>query len=184
MQQNSVRIRQNGVFVENFDAGIVEIFPIYALKTFNFEIFGCDESGPVEFGAFDVPSVASRVLKGIGEIRGVNHQLFRNASANDAGSAQPVFFSQGHFRAIRRGKPCSPYPSGSSADHKQVVVECHWLSAQPLARRSSQLRRAANDFKHMPANKISVKASSARLRPDRKIDCQRNDVATEFNRRF
>src|SRR5690606_24896723 len=48
--------------------------------------------------------------------------LFGDAAANDAGSADTIFFCNCHFGTIRSGYPCSSYAARTGTNDKQVII--------------------------------------------------------------
>ncbi len=80
------------------------------------------EHRPVEPLLRHVPAEHRRIVQVLGEMRAVHEQLLRNAAADHAGSANPVFLCDGDARTVARGDARGPDSTGSGADDEQVEL--------------------------------------------------------------
>ena len=86
---------------------------------------------PVEAQAVDGPAEADRILDGLGEVRGMDEQLLRNAAAEHAGAADLVFLGDRDARAEFGGDPGRADAAGPRPDDEQIVVVFAHRSAPP-----------------------------------------------------
>ena len=64
-------------------------------------------------------------------VRAKHEELFRDAAADHAGAAHPVFFRNHHARAVAGRDPGGSNPARTSSDHEQIDVELSHLSPDP-----------------------------------------------------
>lgn len=91
---------------------------------------------PVERGAGELPAEASRILQVFREVRAVDEQLLRHATAYDAGAADLVLLDDGNFGAVPRSDARGTHAARAGADDQQVEVEwCthKWATFSPNA---------------------------------------------------
>ena len=66
------------------------------------------EALEIEAVALDLPTIVACFLQLAAIVAGVDHELLRDAAANDAGPANAVFFCDRNTRARLRGDPGRP----------------------------------------------------------------------------
>jgi hypothetical protein len=111
-----------GAGSDDLGAGVLQPVTVKPLQAVDFTILVCDQRRPVERSLSDGPAKAARIFEMLGELRGVDKQLFGNAAADHAGAAEPVLLRNGDFLAQAGRQARRAHPARAAADHKQVVV--------------------------------------------------------------
>ncbi len=125
-------IRQPAGAFDELDVVVSENAPVDALQTVEFGVLALDQHTPVDLRRHvEPPAVAERVLEVVGEVRGVDEQLFRHTAADDAGAADAALLDDRGPCAIAAGQPGGADAAGTGADGDEVVVEAAhpWLPA-------------------------------------------------------
>jgi len=113
-----MRIFQHGAALDDLDAGALERGGIGEFKARNLAVLVGDEGWPVEPRFVKRPAVAGGILEIIGKARGVDQELFGDAAADHAGTADPVLLGHHDARAIFGCDPCrahTPEPAPTTS---------------------------------------------------------------------
>jgi hypothetical protein len=123
LDQNGIRSGQLGPRGDDLRPGIFQPVTVEPLQPVDLAILVGNQCRPVEAGLADPEAISVCILEMLVELRGVDEQLLGNTAANDAGSAEPVLFGDGHLLAQARRQTCCANAAGSATNDKQVEVE-------------------------------------------------------------
>ena len=147
-QLNAVRIQKPGLGHDQLGPRLGQVGNIHPRKPSDLRIFARQKGRPVKGRGLlrQGPAKALRSLESMAKFRGIDHELFGHAAANDAGTADPVLFgdrhpSAGHGRQSRR-----PHAARPGTDHKQVVVML--AHGQVLWSKEIRVKTSASAFGH------------------------------------
>ncbi len=121
-QRDLVRTRNLGPFLEDRDIMAFERVGIGPFEPVHIGQHVVAQDLPVELALADFPAEFLAVFQILGEMGTVDEHLLRHAAANDAGAADPVFFRDRHFRAMRCRNTAGPNAPRPSADGEKVVI--------------------------------------------------------------
>src|SRR6516165_4928292 len=118
-----MRVQYYRTGIYDRDTRLVEIGPIDAREAGNLLFLRGNEFRPIEGSILNCPAEPLRIGKIIGETACIDHQLFRHATANDAGAANPKLFRNHDLGAIASRDPRRTYTARSRADDKEINIE-------------------------------------------------------------
>src|SRR5260370_110763 len=104
-------------------AGFFHIGCIGGLQSRDLLVLVGDQGRPVERRGRYRPAEAGCVLDLVMDMRRIDQKFFRNAAADHAGAAHPVFFGDQHPRAMAGGDPGGTHAARTSPDDEQIDVE-------------------------------------------------------------
>src|SRR5947209_16136024 len=100
-----VRINQHAPALDQLDPAVLQHVAIDLREALDLAVFGVDQRGPVKARYRHRPAKSGGIGKGIGKLRAIDEQLFRDAAADDASAADPALFADRYPRAIAAGAP-------------------------------------------------------------------------------
>src|SRR6185312_13357250 len=83
------------------------------------------QKGPVEAVRLEMKAVLGSVVRGVGKVGGIPHDLFRNTADIDAGAPQPARLDEGHARAILACAPRARQAATATTDNDQIEFAGH-----------------------------------------------------------
>jgi hypothetical protein len=86
--------------LEQIDPGIAQELDIDPVEAIDFGVLVGDQSRPVEARRPDRPAEAAGILEVLGKVGAVDQELLRDAAADDAGAADPIFLADTDARAV------------------------------------------------------------------------------------
>src|SRR5262249_7938140 len=108
---------------------ILQELAIDAFEPGDLAVLGSDERAPIMDGRCHLPAIARGIGEGVGELRAIDQQLLRHATANDASAADAAILADGDARAIAAGAPRRGDAARARADGEHVeIVLRHWVS--------------------------------------------------------
>ncbi len=113
---------KDGTVFDDGDPGGVQATDIGAVQATDLRVEIRAKLGPIEGGFTDGPSETDTVLELIAKPGRVDHQLLRDASANDARPADAIGFGERHFRPVTGGNPRGPYAARTASDDEEIKV--------------------------------------------------------------
>src|SRR6185312_1029344 len=139
-QTQRVRILEHGAIGEDIDAGRLDVSRIDGFKPRDFLVLVRDQGRPVELRFAHRPAEPDRIGKVVGEMAGINEDLFRNAAADDTGSAHARFLGERHARTGESRHAAGAHAARAAADdEKIVVVPSHAFSLALANRRLAEV---------------------------------------------
>src|SRR5207237_10259489 len=134
-----VRIDETSPALDQLDAAVLQHIAIDLRQSFDLTVFGVDQGGPIEARRRHRPAKPGGVGKGIGKLRAVDEQLFRDAAADDAGATDPALLADRDARAItarpaRAGDASRP---GADRKHVEIIARHRGLTPSTQVYRSS-----------------------------------------------
>jgi hypothetical protein len=117
----AVRSGDDRVSAQNLDIVILERLLIQPAEARDFGQHVVAQRRPIELRVPELPAEAARVLQVLREVRAVDEQLLRHATADHTGAADAVLFDNSNPGAVAGRNARSAHPAGSGADHQQVI---------------------------------------------------------------
>src|SRR5229473_6108369 len=117
--------------LDDTGAGFFHIGCIGGLQSRDLLVLVGDQGRPVERRGRYRPAEAGCVLDLVMDMRRIDQEFFRNAAADHAGAAHPVFFGDQHPRAMAGGDPGGTHAARTSPDDEQIDVELSHESPCP-----------------------------------------------------
>ncbi len=125
-QAHPVRVGKRSAAVVDRDAGIAQRGAIGGFQPVKLGLQRGAELRPVKALRPDGPAVTVGQRQGRGKARGKDHQLFRHAAPDDAGTAHAAFLGQGDAGPmLARGDARRAHPARAAADDEKIIVEGH-----------------------------------------------------------
>src|SRR5512139_179703 len=115
-----MRVLEHSPALDQVDLVALERSRVGRLKPRHFAIDIGNQRRPMERRLGNGPAVALRVPEFLAEARGIDQELFRNAAANDAGAADPVFLRDHDARAVARGNPRGTHAARAGTDYEEI----------------------------------------------------------------
>src|SRR6266481_5202868 len=109
-------------------AGFFHIGCVGSLQSRDLLVLVGDQGRPVERRRRYGPAEAGGILDFVMDVGRIDQELFRNAAADHAGAAHPVFFGDQDPRAMAGGDPGGTYSTRTSPDDEQIDVELSHIS--------------------------------------------------------
>ncbi len=143
-QPHPVRVEHAGADAAELHPGPAQAVVVGRFQPRDLGVLGGDELLPVEPGLADGPAVAGGIVEGVGEARGVDHQLLRHAAADHAGAAVAVLLGQPDLGPGLGRDPGGAHPARTAADDEEVEVEprhhASWLRISSAISTGSWMR--------------------------------------------
>src|SRR5262245_39904666 len=127
-EPQGVRVLEHGAALDDGDAGLVQGRRVGGLQAGNLLVLVGDQGRPVETRAVRRPAEPRSLLEVEREARRIDEKLFRHATADDAGAADPVFLRDHDARTVAGGDARSAHAARSRADHEQIDISHHDLA--------------------------------------------------------
>ena len=120
--------------LQNRDAGIIHQPLINASQTIKFNILGFDQGRPVMDRLANMPAKSGRISKISRKSRAIYQQLFGDTSAQNACTAQPVFFNNSNTGTMAGRYSAGANAAGTAAYGYQIkiIYWCHCISPSRL----------------------------------------------------
>src|SRR6266404_7299943 len=118
-----MRVLEHRARLDDTGAGFFHIGCIGSLQSRDLLVLVGDQGRPVERRGRYSPAEAGGVLDFVLDVRRIDQELFRNAAADHAGAAHPVFFGDHDPRAMTGGDPGGTHSARTSPDDEQIDVE-------------------------------------------------------------
>ena len=134
-----VRIDEHAPALDQLDPAVLQHAAIDLREPLDLAVFGVDQGGPVEARDRHRPAKTGGIGKGIGKLRAVYEQLFRDAAADNARAADPAVLADRDARAIAAGAARAGDASRPGADRKHVEIIARHRGLTP----SSQVYRSS-----------------------------------------
>ena len=122
---NGLRVNKLGPMRQNFNAAGFEVFYVNAVEPVDLSVFICQKRRPVKFRCANTPAETGGFFEQVGIMAGIDKQLFRHATANDASATDPKLFGHRHARAVAGTHARRAHAAAARANYKQVIVKTH-----------------------------------------------------------